>query len=80
MRTVSDILDALGGDGPVAERLGLAPNSIRYWRRRGRIPSGHWSALIAMAQTVGAASIGADRLLAVSRPRHRRSLRSRETA
>lgn len=35
----SDLIDRLGGTGPLARRLGVAPASVSEWRAKG-IPAG----------------------------------------
>lgn len=55
-RPVEDVdstLDALGGTGRVAARLGVTPPTVSGWRDRGRIPIEWWPALLMMSDEAG---------------------------
>jgi hypothetical protein len=39
LRSVDDIVDALGGTGAAAELVGLGRSAISNWRARGTIPA-----------------------------------------
>jgi hypothetical protein len=47
---VSDVIKACGGDGVVAASAGVAANTVAHWRRRGRIPSEHWGAIVSLSE------------------------------
>lgn len=49
MRSVSDIIDALGGNSAMARVLGKGPSTVSEMRRRGRIDVTYWPALIEAA-------------------------------
>ena len=72
MKTVKDVIEALGGAGPVSEAVGVSPNTVVYWGIRRRIPLDHWDSLMAWATTQGLGAIDRDVLKAVCRPRRRR--------
>lgn len=44
-RSLNDILEALGGETPVAEKLGCGPSAISNWKMRG-VPKGRWVDLV----------------------------------
>jgi len=52
MDTPGSVIDALGGTDKVAEALSQTPSTVSGWRKRG-IPSGHWPALVALADLLG---------------------------
>ena len=58
MKTVSDILDALGGNTAVAKLIGAKhASTVSEMRRRGSIPVEHWPKLIAASQDLDAETI-----------------------
>lgn len=53
MRTVSDIIDKLGGATVVADLLGLkAATTAASWKQRNSIPVEHWSKLVEASRDV----------------------------
>lgn len=38
---VSEIINALGGTGAVADMLGVVPGAVSNWRKNGKIPYRH---------------------------------------
>lgn len=52
MRTVSDIIDAFGGNTAMARIIGKGPSTVSEMRRRGRIDVTYWPALVAAAASV----------------------------
>lgn len=44
-RTLDKILEALGGEAPVAEKLGCGQSAISNWKSRG-VPKGRWVDLV----------------------------------
>lgn len=53
MRTVSEIVESLGGTTAVATALVLPETTVSSWKSRGSIPPAHWSPLIAAARKRG---------------------------
>ncbi len=51
--TIRDLIIKLGGQGAVADRLGLKRNSIAMWIARGAVPPEYHLALWAMALEAG---------------------------
>jgi hypothetical protein len=47
-RSLDQIIDDLGGEGAVAERLGCGRSAISNWKVRG-LPKGRWIDLVDMA-------------------------------
>lgn len=45
MKTVHDIIDALGGGKSVAEKLGVPVGTVGAWKHRLSVPPEHWLAL-----------------------------------
>lgn len=45
MRTHQDIISDAGGYKALAQRMGLSPERVRFWARRGSIPPEFWRAL-----------------------------------
>jgi hypothetical protein len=35
LKTIDEVIKALGGSGAVAEKIGVAGNTVSTWRRRG---------------------------------------------
>lgn len=50
MRSVAEIIEALGGTGAVARTLGLPESTVSSWKGRHSIPGEHWAALEDMAK------------------------------
>lgn len=50
--TVPEIIDQLGGIGPVATLLGKGYSTVSEMKRRGTIPVEYWPALIEQARTL----------------------------
>lgn len=50
MRTVSDIIDGLGGNTAVARIIGKGPSTVSEMKRRGAVPVEYWPVLVAAAQ------------------------------
>lgn len=50
--TTDEIVRALGGREPVAERCGVSPQAVSNWRRDG-VPFRHFVALVSMAAERG---------------------------
>jgi hypothetical protein len=40
IRTVDDVVDALGGDTEIARWLKITPAGVNHWKTRGEIPGG----------------------------------------
>lgn len=40
IRTVDDVVDALGGDTEIARWLRITPAGVNHWKTRGEIPGG----------------------------------------
>lgn len=57
MRTVDDIVDALGGTFKVAAALKLNPSVVSSWRKRASIPADRWLDLVDVARSIGASGI-----------------------
>ncbi len=49
----ADILDMLGTLSEIANGLNVKPNTARGWKRRKRIPSDYWPAVLELARTRG---------------------------
>ncbi len=39
LKTVDDIIEALGGTGAVADLVELGPSAVSMWRTKGQIPA-----------------------------------------
>jgi hypothetical protein len=59
MRTVSDIIDGLGGNTAVARIIGKGPSTVSEMKRRGAVPVEYWPALVLAASDADVA--GRDR-------------------
>lgn len=53
LKTVDEVIDALGGTTKVARKLGLKPNAISMMRQRGRLSSSWHMALFVEARRQG---------------------------
>lgn len=52
--TISDVVEALGGNTALSQKLGLRnASTVSEMKRRGSIPVKYWNALIAEAQHAG---------------------------
>ncbi len=49
MRTVDEVINALGGTGGLADALDVWPSVVSGWRGRG-IPSSRWPELVKLAK------------------------------
>jgi hypothetical protein len=38
VNTAAEAIDALGGNGTVAELFGVVPHAVSYWRKHNRLP------------------------------------------
>jgi hypothetical protein len=64
LRTVPDIIEALGGPTAITRALGFRhASTASEWKRQGSIPPRHWRGLIKMADDVGV-TISAETLVA----------------
>jgi DNA-binding transcriptional regulator YdaS (Cro superfamily) len=61
MTSSGSIIDALGGTGKVAERLGLWESTVSGWRTRG-IPPARWPELVRLASEIGVDGISFEAL------------------
>lgn len=50
MRSVSDVIEALGGSSILAGELGLPATTVASWKSRGSIPDEHRPTLIKIAR------------------------------
>lgn len=50
MKTVSDVIDTLGGPSALARTMGEEVSTVSAWKHRGRIPARHWPLLIEVAR------------------------------
>ena len=48
---VAALIERLGSDQEVAEKIGQKPHVCRDWRRRGSIPLSHWPSLYDLGVT-----------------------------
>ena len=69
--TVRDVIDRLGGNQAVAAAVGVATNSVCYWRCRNSIPIQHHDALIQLARKVGEPRITLELLVRLAAARGR---------
>jgi hypothetical protein len=67
MRTVSDIIEALGGSASIARELGLKASAVSEMKRRQSIPVKYWPGLIRLSQGRGAV-LDADALVVAHAP------------
>jgi hypothetical protein len=67
--SVATIIDELGGTTAVAVAIGVDAPVVSNWRRRGRIPSDWWPALVEFARRKDLSGITFDRLASVQLPR-----------
>lgn len=49
MRTVSDIIEELGGTSAVAQALALTPSTVSSWKSSGRVPGWRRAGLLQVA-------------------------------
>lgn len=42
IRTLDDLIDALGGTAAAASKAGVSPPAVSNWRSRGRVPPEHF--------------------------------------
>lgn len=45
LNSAHEVIEALGGAGKAAERLGQKANTVGNWKTRGRIPPEHYLAV-----------------------------------
>lgn len=50
LKTVTDIINTLGGNAAVARHLGVTPSATSEMKRTGRIHVEHWKSLIDLAE------------------------------
>lgn len=62
IKTIDDVVIALGGNAALARSLGKGPSFISECRRRGSIPGQYWSAIVKVADAAGIQAITADLL------------------
>lgn len=62
--TAGSAIKALGGTGVVSTELGLPPNTVSTWRKRG-IPAHRWPALVRLAEAKGCSQITFEALAAI---------------
>jgi len=78
-RTVSDIIDACGGDDALGKALGKHRTTINNWRRKG-IPDRYWAKVMALTGATEAELLAANRCArgepASSRPNSERGDRN----
>lgn len=53
MQTVSDLIEALGGNSAFGRIIGKRPSTASEMKRRGSIPVEYWPAVTAAARGVG---------------------------
>lgn len=63
MHTISDIIDAFGGNTRFAELIGKKPSTASEMKRRGSIPVEYWPTLIRAAEGAGIQGITSERLM-----------------
>ena len=68
MQSPSDVIDALGGTGEVAGKLGIEPGIVSGWRRRG-IPSHRWPALVRLASDRECIGVTFETLASLTEPK-----------
>jgi len=69
-RTVSEIIDSLGGTAAVARMTSLTAQAVSNWRARNSIPAKYWSVLVCG----GAGRVSLDALaLAASTPQQQQA-------
>jgi hypothetical protein len=52
-KTVSELIDALGGTTAVAIELDIVPSAVSNWKKAGKFPANTYIKLIAMLQDKG---------------------------
>lgn len=48
-RSLDKILEVLGGEAPVAEKLGCGQSAVSNWKKRG-VPKGRWVDLVMLGE------------------------------
>lgn len=72
MRSVSEIVDALGGLTAVAAALDLPLTTVSSWKSRDSVPVSYWSPLLAAARKRGVAiTVDCFAQIAAARPSSR---------
>jgi hypothetical protein len=79
MRTVSEIIESLGGTSAAATALTLPETTVSSWKSRGSIPPAYWSPLIAAARKRGA-SLDLELLHELAAPARRKGKSKRRAA
>lgn len=62
IRTVDDVIEAIGGTAAVAALLGIGKSTVSSWRARGSIPAEHWKAIVDRADEIECASVSLEAL------------------
>jgi hypothetical protein len=63
MRTVSQIIDDLGGGRHLASAIGVPVGTVAAWKHRSSIPADHWLAITALPVIEGSQPVTADCLV-----------------
>lgn len=66
MITAADVIARLGGAPRIAAWCQIEPNSVQYWRLRGRIPLRYRDDLLRLAAEKGAPEITSEALIALA--------------
>lgn len=72
MKTVPEVMDALGTLTNTAENLGLPITTVASWKARHSIPVEHWRALVGYAQKSGVPGLNYETLVAIHSPVRRK--------
>ena len=63
IRSVADVIEALGGNAEIARYMGWQPSRVSEIKRRGQMKAQDFRSFLRMAEDKGVASITADLLI-----------------
>jgi hypothetical protein len=61
--TISELIDALGGNAAVAKIIGKQPSAVSEMRRSGNIRVRYWPPIIDAARRLGVPGVNSDALM-----------------
>jgi hypothetical protein len=64
MKSVRDVILALGGTTVIARKLGLSRQLVHFWGNRNSIPAAYWEELVNLAGKSGV-SLSPERLMRI---------------
>jgi antitoxin CcdA len=73
MKSVSELIESLGGHQQLARALRVPPGTVSSWKSRGAIPARVWTALVAQARKRRLQGIDLETLASLHSPSSRRA-------